>query len=175
MLFPFKNIYLQSTLSREQICEELSKNTFVIGHAEKQENRIFYGQVSVIDFALQNIKNQNLSSFVEGKIYGYDSETYLHIVLKGLKYRRAYLLLLLVWLVGVVYLGFQLIVAYKYLFLLFPAIGSLLICTLLLVLLWVKTRKFAATIEPSIAFFKEVLHAVSISENEIPSVLVNPN
>jgi hypothetical protein len=100
ILFPFKTIFLKSSLSRKTIVTNLKENTYLSdANFNKSETQkvLFYGEISEFDFSLETLnKKSNLVSFIQGKILGIENDLYLSIQFGAFKYRRVYTLMLLV-------------------------------------------------------------------------------
>jgi hypothetical protein len=100
ILFPFKTIFLKSSVSRKQIETNLKENTYLSdANFNKSETQkvLFYGEISEFDFSLETLnKKSNMVRFIQGKILGIENDLYLSIQFGAFKYRRVYTLLMLV-------------------------------------------------------------------------------
>jgi len=99
-IFPFKTIFLKSSLTRETIATNLKENTYLSdANFNKSETQkvLFYGEISEFDFSLETLnKKSNMVRFIQGKILGIENDLYLSIQFGAFKYRRVYTLMLLV-------------------------------------------------------------------------------
>ncbi len=100
MLFPFKSIFLKSSLSRMEIERNLKNYTYLSDakfSKTASQKLLFYGEISQFDFSLESLnKKSPLVNFVQGKISGIENDLYINVQLGAFKYRRVYILLLTV-------------------------------------------------------------------------------
>lgn len=96
-LYPFKNYYLQTQMTREEISQNVLNFTFLsdMGYKPDGNKKYFYGELDPEAFHLQTIEGEDrLVPFTEARMRGVEDEMYLFIVLKAFRYRRIYVVLM---------------------------------------------------------------------------------
>ena len=81
--YPFTHLYFKTNKTRKELAKNLTSVTFLSDADYKKENAqpsVFFGEVSEIDFSLENIsKSQVTTNFVRGHFLGADNETFVRI------------------------------------------------------------------------------------------------
>ena len=96
--YPFSYLYFKTNQTRKDLAKNLTSVTFLSDadfKKEGEEPSVFFGEVSEIDFSLENIsKSQITTNFVRGHFLGADNETFVRIRCGAWKHQRVYFLLI---------------------------------------------------------------------------------
>ena len=96
--YPFTHLYFKTNKTRKELAKNLTSVTFLSDADYKKENTqpsVFFGEVSEIDFSLENIsKTQVTANFVRGHFLGADNETFVRIRCGAWQHQRIYFLLI---------------------------------------------------------------------------------
>ena len=96
--YPFTHLYFKTNKTRKELAKNLTSVTFLSDADYKKENAqpsVFFGEVSEIDFSLENIsKTQVTTNFVRGHFLGADNETFVRIRCGAWQHQRIYFLLI---------------------------------------------------------------------------------
>ena len=96
--YPFTHLYFKTNKTRKELAKNLTSVTFLSDADYKKENAqpsVFFGEVSEIDFSLENIsKSQVTTNFVRGHFLGADNETFVRIRCGAWQHQRIYFLLI---------------------------------------------------------------------------------
>ncbi len=193
-LFPFKSIFLKSSLSRKDIEANLKLHTYLSDAKYSKSNSqkvLFYGEISEFDFSIETLtKKSNLVNFIQGKILGIENDLYLNIQLGAFKHRRVYTMLLMVLfslIIANIYYCLQIphgfnypeefyqIYGYDYsefLYNLTTPISLILSCLTLILCIYILniSNKFSKYNSNTIKLLNEIFHSHLISAIEVPLV-----
>jgi hypothetical protein len=187
VFYPFKIVYLKSSLSRQTLHDQLVNHTFLSDHGYRKTDknpRAFFGEVSDQDFTLETIEKGNrLVNFATGDFRGAENDMYIRIQMGAWQHQRIYLLFLLTTLSC--FVGFFIAVenqihlpkqsvlsdlinailiglkpSFAYVFFLF---GLSLWMTLI-----IKTKQFIKRYPSSVDFFSELWQATAIDKSAVP-------
>ena len=96
--YPFTHLYFKTNKNRKELAKSLTSVTFLSDADYKKESAqpsVFFGEVSEIDFNLENIsKSQVTTNFVRGHFLGADNETFVRIRCGAWQHQRIYFLLI---------------------------------------------------------------------------------
>lgn len=95
-LFPFKNYYFKTELSRQQITQAVLDLTFLSdqGYRTDGKRKYFYGELDPESFVLQSIRQEDkLVPYTEARMRGVEDDMYLFLTFKAFKFRRIYIIL----------------------------------------------------------------------------------
>jgi hypothetical protein len=172
-LYPFRTLWLKSSMSREEI-EKTVKNHTVLSYArsaKRDGKAFFFGEVSNEEFWLETIDNTGkLCPFIRCNIKGIDDETYLELELRGFRFARFYAAIVVVLLIMLIF-SVKPFIDYgsgafeNPVFVLLPLFFLLLASGL-----FYFNRRFAQQINTTKDFFRGMLEAEVVSEQEIPLV-----
>ena len=186
-IYPFKIVYLQSSLTRQTLHDQLLKHTFLSDHGYRKPDanpRAFFGELSDQDFTLETIeKGDRLVNFITGDFRGSENEMYMRIQLGAWQHQRIFLLYAIATLAC--FVGFFVAIAnqvhvpaqsemsdiiHGILTALKPSLAYVfLICGIsLIVALYVKATQFKKRYATSMAFFSELWQATVIERKSVP-------
>ncbi len=176
--FPFKTLYLKTSLNRENIHQALLEHTYLSDMNYKnigQSKKTFFGEVSNQDFKLETINNKAISNFAHGEIKGVENDMYLIIHIGALEHIRIYALFLATFFVSTFFLFEGLY--HNYLDTYGPSFFDSqinLVLTviefILLIIIVFKWNDFRRSLNPTKQFFETLLQAKSIQKQEVPSI-----
>lgn len=95
--YPFYSFYIRSDQNRGEIAANLIDITFLsdANYLKTQGKKIFYGNISQIDFEIESIsKDKSISNFISGQLLGAEDEIYIKGRLSGFKSKRIFILFL---------------------------------------------------------------------------------
>ena len=170
-LYPFRTIWLKAGNDRTDLAEKIRQQTYLSDAGyRKSDNmtKIFYGLVNENEFVLENIGNKRIPQFFEGDIVGVGEETYVKIRMGALKHIRMYVLYGLLLLTGLIFwlrglLGVDTVDAN----IMYAFTGIVII---LFGYGYFFTMQFQRKLSPGIEFFRGLLSADRVSEDEVPAI-----
>lgn len=186
-IYPFKIVYLKSSLTRQTLHDQLLKHTFLSDHGYRKPDtnpRAFFGELSDQDFTLETIeKGDRLVNFATGDFRGSENDMYIRIQMGAWQHQRIYLLYLLTTLSC--FVGFFISVANQIhmpeqsemsdvvnaiLSGLKPSLAYVFLLSglSLLMTLFIKTKQFIKRYPSSINFFAELRQATAIEKTQVP-------
>ncbi|MBM3438174.1 MAG: hypothetical protein FJX91_03465 [Bacteroidetes bacterium] len=174
ILYPFKTQFLKTSLNRQQVSQNLIKETFLsdADFKKSDDQQIsFFGEVSDQDFTLETItQNKPLVNFCNGEIRGSDNEIYILLQFGAWQHRRIFLLFALLILACFSFLANHLIL-YKAFYPQTMAAWLLLITFIALsATLIAKAKKFRQNTTPTINHFCKLWQAQAISKDKVPLI-----
>ena len=191
--YPFYSFYIKSDQNRGEIAANLIDVTFLsdANYQKTQGKKIFYGNVSRIDFEIESIsKDKNISNFVSGQLLGADDEIYIKGRLSGFKSKRIFILFLSVLLTALGFLiyyclqaphgfnypeEFYQIYGYnhsEFIYNLTTPIALIIegIMTAMLIIIAIKYRNFNTSVKPTLQLLCEKLGAQTVTKYEVPLI-----
>jgi hypothetical protein len=173
-IYPFKTIYLKSSLSREEIKSKMLELVFLSDENYQRSDELkkfFYGTLSNEDFDFQSLDTDNrLTPYAAGYFRGADNEMYIFLHLKGFKSRRLFLVLFAAILI-MTGIAITEIVKYGAGVFLNPPFEILLLMLLFLGIFTIRRgQKFKALAENSLRFFRGLLNAEVVRFKDVPIV-----
>lgn len=174
ILYPFRTIWLKTAQNRETLRQLVLNQTFLSDQGYRRtgdQKKFFFGEVSDQEFYLETIDNSGrLSPFIRGQILGVGHETYIRLSMRGFRHQRAYILLgmfalagLVIFFRGLLFDGRE--ASSNLPFLIF---GAVLISVSLFVIFL--SGRFTKTLTPTTDFFRGLFQADVISREEVPGV-----
>lgn len=193
--YPFSIHYLKTSLSRNEISQRLTSQTFLsdVSYKKTPGEKYFYGEVSQFDFSLESIsKKSNHANFAEGRFLGADNDMYIELKLGAFQHQRMFVMffsLLLLLFAFTIYYAAQGPQGFQYPEQFHQQYGydtsifvynlttpiSLTLITLQIVIglsIWVKYRNHRKAIPNTIQWFNQIWNAQEISKKDVPSVLL---
>ena len=174
ILYPFRTIWLKPSQNRETLLQLVLDQTFLSDQGYRRtgdRKKYFFGEVSDQEFYLETIDSSGrLSPYIRGRMLGVGDETYIRLSLRGFRHQRAYILLSMFVLAG-------LVIFFRGLFLEgsaaasdmpFLIFGAVLISVSLFVA--VLSARFTRSLTPTVDFFRGLFQADIIRREEVPGV-----
>lgn len=189
--YPFYSFYIKSNQNRGEIAANLIDITFLsdANYQKTQGEKIFYGNVSRIDFEVESIsKNNNISNFVSGQLLGADEEIYLKGRLSGFKSKRIFILFLSILFTALGFLIYYCLQAphgfrypeefyqlygydhSEFLYNLTTPMALIIesIMITMVTIIAVKYKNFKSSIKPTLKLLCEKLEAQTVTKYEVP-------
>ena len=189
--YPFYSFYIKSNQNRGEIAANLIDITYLsdANYQKTQGDKIFYGNVSRIDFEVESISKQiNVSNFVSGQLLGAEEEIYLKGRLSGFKSKRIFILFLSILFTSLGFLiyyclqaphgfnypeEFYQIYGYnhsEFLYNLGTPIALIIegIIIVMLIIITIKYRNFKSSIKPTLKLLCKKLEAQTVTKFEVP-------
>lgn len=172
-LYPFKNYYLKTEMSRSEITNNVLQLTFLSdeGYKSSGEKKYFYGELDPETFHLESIEDAHrLVPYTEAKMRGVEDEMYLFVTLKLFKYRRIYFVIIAFLMISLT-LMISDVVKYKAAVLQNPPFYLLTAIILGIILyLVVKCRGFWRTEKNTLDFYRGLFQAEIVKYSDVPVV-----
>ncbi len=193
--YPFSIHYLKTSISRNEIAQRLTNQTFLsdVTYKKTPGEKYYYGEVSQFDFSLESIsKKSNHANFAEGRFLGADNDMYIELKLGSFQHQRMFVMLfslLIVLLAFTLYYSAQGPQGFQYPEQFYQQYGydtniflynlttpiSLSLISLQLIIgfsIWIKYRNHQKAIPNTIQWFNQIWNSQEISKNDVPGVLL---